>query len=96
MTTEAQKVAAWPRIQIEIRPEAQHVTAVLRINGAPQACASPTVEGMRAGIIARCATLAATLARPVAVDVDEAGQHYRIAVRANGVVQPIDARQHDR
>ena len=89
--TQAQKVAAWPRIQVEIRPEAQHVTAVLRINGAPQSCASPTVEGMRAGIIARCTSLATTLSRPVAVDVDEAGQRYRIAVRPSGVVQPIDA-----
>ena len=34
--TEAQKVGTWPRIQVEIRSEAQHVTAVLRINGAPQ------------------------------------------------------------
>ncbi len=91
MTSEAQKVGAWPRLQVEIRSEAQHVTAVLRINGAPHGCASPTVEGMRAGIIARCASLASTLARPVAVDVDEAGQRYRIAVRPSGVVQPIDA-----
>jgi hypothetical protein len=91
MTSEAQKVGGWPRLQVEIRSEAQHVTAVLRINGAPQGCASSTVEGMRAGIIARCATLAATLSRPVAVDVDEAGQSYRIAVRPNGVVQSIDA-----
>lgn len=89
--TKAQKVGAWPRIQVEIRPEAQHVAAVLRINGAPQGCASPTIEGMRAGIIARCAALADTLSRPIAVDVDEAGQRYRIAVRPNGVVQPIDA-----
>lgn len=89
--TEAQKVGAWPRIQVEIRPEAQYVAAVLRINGAPQGCASPTIEGMRAGIIARCAALADTLSRPVAVDIDEAGQRYRIAVRPNGVVQPIDA-----
>lgn len=89
--TDAQKVGAWPRIQVEIRPEAQRVAAVLRINGAPQGCASPTIEGMRAGIIARCAALADTLSRPVAVDVDEAGQRYRIAVRPNGVVQSIDA-----
>lgn len=91
MTSEAQKVGAWPRLQVEIRSEAQHVTAVLRINGAPHGCASSTVEGMRAGIIARCASLARTLARPVAVDVDEAGQRYRIAVRPSGIVQPIDA-----
>jgi len=91
MTSEAQKVGAWPRLQVEIRSEAQHVTAVLRINGTPHGCASPTVEGMRAGIIARCATLASTLARPVAVDIDEAGQRYRIAVRSSGVVQPIHA-----
>ena len=91
MTNDAQKIGAWPRIQVEIRPEAQHVTAVLRINGAPHGCASHTVEGMRAGIIARCASLADTLSRPVAVDIDEAGQRYRIAVRPNGVVQPIDA-----
>lgn len=90
MTSEAQKVGAWPRLQVEIRSEAQHITAVLRVNGAPQGCASPTVEGMRAGIIARCASLAATLSRPVAVDVDEAGQRYRIAVRPDGIVQPID------
>lgn len=89
--TEAQKVGTWPRIEVEIRHEAQHVTAVLRINGAPQGCASRTVEGMRAGIIARCAALAGTLSRPVAVDVDEAGQRYRIAVRPSGVVQPIEA-----
>ena len=86
--TEAQKVGTWPRIQVEIRSEAQHVTAVLRINGAPQGCASPTVEGMRAGIIARCAALADTLSRPVAVDVDEAGQRYRIAVRPSGRSTP--------
>lgn len=91
MTTDAQKVGAWPRIQVEIRPEAQHVAAVLRINGAPHGCASPTIEGMRAGIIARCASLADTLSRPVAVDIDESGQRYRIAVRPNGVVQPIDS-----
>lgn len=91
--TAAQKLNAWPRIQADIRAGVGQVDAVLRINGKPTACAARSVEALRAGIIARATRIAAQLGRPVALDVDEAGQSYRLGVRGNGVVQPVDATQ---
>lgn len=89
--TGAQKVASWPRIEATMHPGPHRYEATLRINGTPTACAAPTAEALRAGIIARCATLASRLSRPVALDVNDQGQPYRLAVHLTGVVQAIGA-----
>ena len=86
-----ERVADWPRVSATVQAAPSGAaTGALTINGTERACAAESVEALRAGMIARCASIAASLGRPVRLDVTEGTAVYRLAVRPTGVVQLVD------
>lgn len=80
----------WPMYQVEIRTTPTQIEALLHLaTSTPIACAAPTHEAIRAGVIARCATQAITAGRPVALTVTEASGTQQLAVHSSGIVQPV-------
>ncbi|MBO9553821.1 FHA domain-containing protein [Cellulomonas sp.] len=85
MTTET--VPRWPRIVAVVNRDA---TGRLSVNGTERECAAESVDALRAGVIARCVAVAVTMGRPVQLLVSEDGVEWALAVRPNGVVQPLN------
>lgn len=86
-----ERVVDWPRISATVQAVPYGAaTGALTVNGTERACSAESVEALRAGMIARCAAIAAALGRPVRLDVAEGPATYRLAVRPTGVVQLVD------
>jgi len=79
-------VVSWPRIIATVNADA---TGTLTINGVQRTCAAETLDALRAGMIARCVTIATALHRPVRLTVTEGEEVWPLAVRPNGVVQAL-------
>lgn len=79
-------VVSWPRIIATVNANA---TGTLTINGVQRTCAADTLDALRAGMIARCVTIATALHRPVRLTVTEGEEVWPLAVRPNGVVQAL-------
>ncbi len=86
-TLEHQRVATWPRVTATVHPEGH---GTLTINGTERPCAAPSVDELRTGVIARTATLARRLHRPVRLTVTDGDATWPLAVRPDGVVQLLD------
>lgn len=84
--TPAGPVAPWPLITATILTDS---TATLQLNGSLQACAAPDAARLRVGLLARCAALAATLARPVRLRIGEGADDRLWAVRPDGAVHAL-------
>lgn len=84
MTTET--VPRWPRIVAVVDRDG---TGRLSVNGTERECAAESVDALRAGVIARCVAVAVTMGRPVQLLVTEDAVEWALAVRPNGVVQPL-------
>lgn len=83
----SERVAGWPRITATVRPDG---TGSLTINGTEHPCRATSPEELRTGMVARCVALASYLRRPVRVQAIEDGHTWLVAVRPEGLVQPID------
>lgn len=81
-------VPAYPRLDATLRPEA---TGELTLNGTSRQLVAPTVEQLRAGIITRCASTAATVRRPVRLHVTDVEGIYDLAVHPDSLVQELAA-----
>ncbi|MCD2444332.1 FHA domain-containing protein [Agromyces sp. SYSU K20354] len=81
-------VSDWPRVSAVVHPDA---TGELTTNGISRACAAESIDALRVGMIADVAALAATMRRPVRMDVVEGPANWRLAVRPNGVVHEVAA-----
>lgn len=79
-----ERVAAWPRVSATVRPDA---TGTITVNGTERPCSAESVDALRTGMIARCATLARRLRRPVRLTVTDGPDTWSLAVRADGIVQ---------
>lgn len=88
MGEQHETVAAWPRVSATVRPDG---TGTITVNGTERPCSATSVDDLRTGMIARCVTLARRLGRPVRLTVTDAASTWHLAVRAEGVVQLIDA-----
>lgn len=85
---------AWPRFKVEVHTSGPAgCTATLYATGRPIACTAPTLDAIRAGVIARCAQVATQLGRPVALEVIEPAGNFQLAVHASGIVQQIEVGQ---
>ncbi len=82
-----ERVAAWPRVSATVRPDG---TGTITVNGTGRPCAAESVDELRTGMIARCATLARRLRRPVRLTVTDGAATWALAVRAEGIVQLVD------
>jgi len=82
-----QPVIGWPKITAVIGSETD---GILVINGVAHPCWAPRADVLRTGMIARCTATAATLRRPVRVDITEGDQSWSVAVRPDGIVQELD------
>ena len=81
-------VVTWPRIIATVNADN---TGTLTINGVQRTCAAGSLDALRAGMIARCVTIATALRRPVRLTVTEGEEVWPLAVRPNGVVQALSA-----
>lgn len=81
------RVAAWPRVSAAVR---ENGSGSITVNGTERPCAAASVEELRTGVIARCASLAQRLRRPVRLTVTEGTTTWALAVRAEGIVQLIE------
>lgn len=89
-----QTLHSWPRFKVEILTIGQAAcTATLYATGRPIACTAPTLDAIRAGVIARCAKVATQFGRPVALEVVEPAGIYQLAVHASGIVQQVEIGQ---
>lgn len=79
-------VVSWPRIIATVNADG---TGTLTINGVQRPCAAETLEALRAGMTARCVTMAVALRRPVRLTVTEGEEVWPLAVRPSGVVQAL-------
>jgi hypothetical protein len=79
-------VVSWPRISATVNADG---TGTLTINGVQRPCAAATLDALRAGMTARCVTMAVALHRPVRLTVTEGEEVWPLAVRPNGVVQAL-------
>ncbi|MBM3714658.1 MAG: FHA domain-containing protein [Actinobacteria bacterium] len=82
------RVPTWPRLTAELHSDN---TGTLTINGTSRACAAESVAALRTGLIARAVSYAMQLRRPVRLNVTEAAESYKLAVRPEGYVQLVDA-----
>ncbi len=82
-----ERVAAWPRVSATVHPDG---TGTITVNGTERPCAAESVDELRTGMIARCATLAGRLRRPVRLAVADGPNTWTLAVRPDGIVQLID------
>lgn len=82
-----ERVAAWPRVSATVRPDGR---GSITVNGTERPCAAESVDELRTGMIARCATLARRLRRPVRLTVTDGPDTWNLAVRPDGIVQLID------
>lgn len=90
-TPSSMHVPQWPRITALVRPDG---TGGIEINGTHRQCAAATPQALRVGMIARCTAIAAKLRRPVRLTVQENDARWTLAVRPDGVVQPLDGTGH--
>lgn len=81
------RVATWPRVSAAVRPDG---TGTLTVNGTERPCRAASLEELRTGVIARCASLARRLGRPVRLSVTDPAGTWTLAVRGEGVVQLLD------
>jgi hypothetical protein len=81
-------VPAYPRLDATLRADA---TGELTLNGTSRQLVAPTVEQLRAGIITRCASTAATVRRPVRLHVTDVEGSYTLAVHPDSLVQELAA-----
>lgn len=82
-----ERVAAWPRVSATVQPDG---TGTITVNGTERPCSAESVDELRTGMIARCATLARRLRRPVRLAVTDGPNTWNLAVRADGIVQLVD------
>lgn len=88
---DAQQVAQWPRVAATVTEAG---TGTLTVNGTERACAGDTIDALRAGIVARCVSIAREVRRPIRLDVTQEGFTHALAVRPEGYVQLLDNRGH--
>ena len=88
---DAQQVAQWPRVAATVTEAG---TGTLTVNGTERACAADTIDALRAGIVARCVSIAREVRRPIRLDVTQEGFAHALAVRPEGYVQLLDNRGH--
>jgi hypothetical protein len=81
-------VPAYPRLDATLRIDA---TGELTLNGTSRQLVAPTVEQLRAGIITRCASTAATVRRPVRLHVTDLEGSYDLAIHPDSLVQELRA-----
>lgn len=82
-----ERIAAWPRVSATVRSDG---TGTITVNGTERPCSAGSVDELRTGMIARCATLARRLRRPVRLTVTDGAATWALAVRAEGIVQLVD------
>jgi hypothetical protein len=80
-------VPAYPRIDAIIR---ENKTGELTVNGTSRPLVAADLARLRAGVIARCATLARQINRPVRVHVVDVAGTYSIAIHPDAFVQVLD------
>ncbi len=82
-----QRVADWPRVVASLQLDG---TGTITVNGSERPCAAASIEELRTGITARCATIAAGLRRPVRLTVNDPAGTWQLAVRPEGYVQLLN------
>ena len=93
---EPERIADWPRITATVHGPGQRIVhgfpvqlGSLTINGTERACEAESVDALRTGMIARCVAIARRLRRPVRLAVADGPQTMNLAVRPEGIVQPV-------
>jgi hypothetical protein len=80
-------VPAYPRIDATIRADK---TGEFTINGTSRAIEASDLAKLRAGVIARCASTARQVHRPVRVHIVDVANTYAIAIHPDAFVQILD------
>lgn len=89
MTNKTMKVSSWPRMAVNLRASDGQVDTTIRVGGVTTVRRATGEETARADVLSHATGLAQSLGRPVILEVALGGSTHVLAVRPEGIVQPL-------